>query len=52
MDVTTRGRTESEGVLDEGAVADIWASKEESNRTEGKWHKQEFCEPYSSSNII
>jgi hypothetical protein len=37
---------------EQGAEAYIWASEEASNRREGKWHKQEFCEPYSSLNII
>lgn len=52
MGVTTSGKTKAEGVQEEGAAADIWALQEGSNRIEGKWHKQEFCEPYSSSNII
>jgi len=52
MGVTTTGRTATEGVQEQGAVAHIWASQQESNRTEGKWHEQEFCEPYSSSTII
>jgi hypothetical protein len=51
MGVTTTGRTQAEGVQEQGAAADIWASQEGSDRIEGKWHKQEFCEPYSSSNI-
>lgn len=52
MGVTTTGITKAEGVHEHGAAADIWASHEGSNRIEGKWHKQEFCEPYSTSNII
>jgi hypothetical protein len=52
MGVTITVRTRAEGVQEQGAAADIRASQEGSNRIEGKWHTQEFCEPYSSSNII
>jgi hypothetical protein len=46
------GRTKAEGFLEQGAVADHWASEERSHKREGKWHKQKFCEAQSSLNII